>query len=45
MPGRRTRWIEPLIGSLTGVPVRPNAIGEEQDAFDVELSMLHAGVR
>jgi len=40
-----TRWIEPLIGSLTGVPVHPNAIGEEQDAFDVELAMLKAGVR
>jgi GDSL-like Lipase/Acylhydrolase family len=40
-----TRWIEPLIGSLTGVPVHPNAIGEEQDAFDVQLAMLKAGVR
>jgi GDSL-like Lipase/Acylhydrolase family len=40
-----TRWIEPLFGSLTGVPVHPNAIGEEQDAFDVELAMLKAGVR
>ena len=40
-----TRWIEPLLGSLTGVPVHPNAIGEEQDAFDVELSMLKGGVR
>ena len=26
-------------GSLTGVPVHPNAIGEEQDAFDVEFAM------
>ena len=40
-----TRWIEPLIGSLTGVPVHPNAIGEEQDAFDVEFTMLRDGVR
>lgn len=40
-----TRWIEPLIGSLTGVPVHPNAIGEEQDAYDVELTMLSNGVR
>ena len=40
-----TRWIEPLLGSLTGVPVHPNAIGEEQDAFDVEFAMLKAGVR
>ncbi len=40
-----TRWIEPLLGSLTGIPVHPNAIGEEQDAFDVEFAMLKAGVR
>jgi hypothetical protein len=40
-----TRWIEPLLFSLTGVPVHPNAIGEEQDAFDVELAMLSHGVR
>jgi hypothetical protein len=40
-----TRWIEPLLGSLTGVPVHPNALGEENDAFDVELAMLKAGVR
>jgi GDSL-like lipase/acylhydrolase family protein len=40
-----TRWIEPLIESLTGVPVHPNALGEENDAFDVELAMLKAGVR
>jgi lysophospholipase L1-like esterase len=40
-----TRWIEPLLGSLTGVPVHPNAIGEEQDAYDVELAMLKRGVR
>jgi hypothetical protein len=40
-----TRWIEPLFGSLTEVPVHPNAIGEEQDAFDVEEAMLRAGVR
>jgi len=40
-----TRWIEPLFGSLTGVPVHPNATGEEQDAFDVERVMLNDGVR
>jgi GDSL-like Lipase/Acylhydrolase family len=39
------RWIEPLVGSLTGVPVHPNATGEEQDAYDVELAMLKAGIR
>ena len=40
-----TRWIEPLFGSLTGVAVHPNATGEENDAFDVELAMLKHGVR
>ncbi len=40
-----TRWIEPLVGSLTGVPVHPNATGEEEDAYRVELSMLKAGIR
>ncbi|HEV3045838.1 MAG TPA: SGNH/GDSL hydrolase family protein [Solirubrobacteraceae bacterium] len=40
-----TRWIEPLFGSLTGVAVHPNALGEENDAFDVERSMLDHGVR
>ena len=39
------RWIEPLIGSLTEVPVHPNAEGEEALASYVELSMLKAGVR
>jgi hypothetical protein len=39
------RWIEPLLGSLTGVPVHPNAAGEENDAFDLERSMLNHGVR
>jgi hypothetical protein len=39
------RWIEPLFGSLTGVPVHPNATGEENDAFDVEQAMLTHGVR
>ncbi len=39
------RWIEPLIGSLTGVPVHPNATGEEHDAFDLERAMLRAGIR
>lgn len=40
-----TRWIEPLVEPLLGVPVHPNAMGEEQDAFDVELAMLKAGIR
>ncbi|HLH15267.1 MAG TPA: hypothetical protein VKV16_10795, partial [Solirubrobacteraceae bacterium] len=40
-----TRWIEPLIGSLTGVPMHPNATGEENDAFDLERAMLNHGVR
>lgn len=39
------RWVEPIIGSATGVPVHPNATGEEQDAYDVELAMLKAHVR
>ena len=39
------RWIEPLIGSLTGVPVHPNATGEEHDALDLERAMLRAGIR
>lgn len=43
--GVGTRWIEPLIGSLTGVAVHPNATGEQQDAYDVELAMLKAGIR
>jgi hypothetical protein len=38
------RWIEPLIGSLTGVPVHPNAMGEEQDALRVEKAMVQNGV-
>ena len=40
-----TRWIEPLFGSLTGVAVHPNALGEQNDAFDVERAMLIHGVR
>jgi hypothetical protein len=40
-----TRWIEPLVGSLTGVPVHPNALGEENDAFDVEKVLLQHKVR
>jgi hypothetical protein len=39
------RWIEPLFGSLTGVPVHPNAKGEQADAIDVGVSMLIHGVR
>jgi hypothetical protein len=38
------RWIEPLIKPLTGVPVHPNALGEEQDALRVEKAMVQAGV-
>jgi hypothetical protein len=40
-----TRWIEPLLGSLTGVPVHPNALGEQNTAFDLERAMLNHGVR
>jgi GDSL-like Lipase/Acylhydrolase family len=39
-----TRWIEPLIGSLTGVPMHPNATGQQVDAIDVGLSMVLHGV-
>jgi hypothetical protein len=39
------RWIEPLFGSLTGVPVHPNALGEEQDALLVEQAMVQNGVK
>jgi hypothetical protein len=38
------RWIEPLFGSLTGVPVHPNAMGEEQDALRVDKAMVQNGV-
>jgi hypothetical protein len=38
------RWIEPLFGSLTGVALHPNAMGEEQDALRVEKAMVQAGV-
>jgi hypothetical protein len=38
------RWIEPLFGSLTGVAVHPNAMGEEQDALRVEKAMVQNGV-
>ncbi len=39
-----TRWIEPLIGSLTGVAVHPNALGEEHDALDVDKAMEKAKI-
>jgi hypothetical protein len=38
------RWIEPLIGSLTGIPMHPNATGEEHDALDVQKAMRKAGI-
>jgi GDSL-like Lipase/Acylhydrolase family len=38
------RWIEPLFGSLTGVPVHPNALGQDHDAIDVGVTMLLHGV-
>lgn len=38
------RWIEPLINPLTGVPVHPNATGQQVDAIDVGLSMVLHGV-
>lgn len=40
-----TRWIEPLFGSLTGVPVHPNLLGQQHDAKDVELMMRLTGVK
>lgn len=40
-----TRWIEPLFGSLTGVAVHPNLLGQEHDAQDVELFMRLTGVK
>jgi len=40
-----TRWIEPLFGSLTGVPVHPNLLGQEHDAQAVELTMRATGVK
>jgi hypothetical protein len=39
-----TRWIEPIIGSLTGVALHPNATGQQADAVDVGLSMVLHGV-
>jgi GDSL-like Lipase/Acylhydrolase family len=39
------RWIEPLFGSLTGVAVHPNLLGQEHDAQDVGLTMVLTGVR
>jgi hypothetical protein len=38
------RWIEPIIGSLTKVPLHPNAAGQVADAVDVGLSMALNGV-
>jgi hypothetical protein len=38
------RWIEPIIGSLTGVPLHPNATGQQADAVDVGLAMVLNGV-
>jgi hypothetical protein len=38
------RWIEPFFGSLTHVAVHPNAMGEEQDALQVEKVMVQNGV-
>jgi hypothetical protein len=39
------RWVEPLFNPLTGIPLHPNATGEQQDAIDVELAMHKAGIR
>jgi hypothetical protein len=38
------RWIEPLNGSLTGVPLHPNALGQDVDSVEVWLSMVFRGV-
>ncbi len=40
-----TRWIEPMIDSLTGVPLHPNVTGVEREALEVAAAMKHAGVR
>jgi hypothetical protein len=40
-----TRWIEPLIGSLTGVPLHPNMTGVEHAALDVGTAMKRAEIR
>jgi hypothetical protein len=40
-----TRWIEPLFGSLTGVPVHPNELGEQNDSYRLIQAMLRAHVR
>jgi hypothetical protein len=39
------RWIEPLFGSLTGIGLHPNAVGEAHVAYDLERAMINAGVR
>jgi hypothetical protein len=39
------RWIEPVFGSLTGVAVHPNLLGEEHDAVDVEAVMMKHGIK
>jgi len=38
------RWIEPLSGSLTGIPMHPNALGEQHEATDLERAMKNYGV-
>jgi GDSL-like Lipase/Acylhydrolase family len=38
------RWIEPIVGSLTGVALHPNATGQQADAVDVGLAMVLNGV-
>jgi lysophospholipase L1-like esterase len=40
-----TRWIEPLVNPLTGVPVHPNALGEQASAYAVQREMLNARIR
>lgn len=38
------RWIEPLVGSATGISLHPNQLGEEADARTLEEAMRAAGV-
>lgn len=39
-----TRWIEPIVEPLTGVPAHPNAMGQEATAADVEQAMRAKGI-
>lgn len=38
------RWVEPLIDPADGVPLHPNALGQEADALALEGAMRAAGI-